>query len=267
MKKLMKNLMELLIEEEKQNFPLEREIANNKGVLGGNEVASEEDSIELVAPSAEADKSEDNIEERPMKKRRKLQRSLASEVVDRRARLRARRLVPTRMRTASMHSYMRDARTEDEWSSEWLPLDVPMDDHLEEGEEREDETETEPLELNKLAVESNSVEELLGRVVAEEWDEQLWVKELECAELWRSLLDEKYIHKKKEIECKDLLVDINNAQKVIVELRGTLELLRKGFERKFKRPEELTANLAARDQLHVTKLASRAKELVDCKAV
>ncbi|OAE33767.1 hypothetical protein AXG93_4361s1000 [Marchantia polymorpha subsp. ruderalis] len=95
------------------------------------------------------------------------------------------------------------ARTEDEWPSrkdlrpsEWRPLDEPMNGPLEKGKEREDETETETLgqclwpseqtltpsaedlwpsgketsdvsaQLEEPTVESNSVVELLERVVA-----------------------------------------------------------------------------------------------------
>lgn len=39
----------------------EREIANNEGVLGGNEVASKENNIKPAPPSAEVDKSDEDI--------------------------------------------------------------------------------------------------------------------------------------------------------------------------------------------------------------
>lgn len=49
--------MGLLTAVEQESFPLKRKIADDEGVLGGNEVASEEDNIEPAPPSAEADKS------------------------------------------------------------------------------------------------------------------------------------------------------------------------------------------------------------------
>ncbi|OAE20016.1 hypothetical protein AXG93_2584s1000 [Marchantia polymorpha subsp. ruderalis] len=49
--------MGLLTVVEQESFPLKRKIADDEGVLGGNEVASEEDNIEPAPPSAEADKS------------------------------------------------------------------------------------------------------------------------------------------------------------------------------------------------------------------
>lgn len=50
-----------------------------------------------------------------------------------------------------------------------------------------------------------------------------------------------------------------------MELQDKLELSRKEFERELKRVKKLTATLAARDQSHTTKLALKAKELLDCK--
>lgn len=64
--------MGLLTAREQEKFSLEREIANDKVVLGGNEVANEEENIETALPSAEADMSEEDIEERSAKKRQKL---------------------------------------------------------------------------------------------------------------------------------------------------------------------------------------------------
>ncbi|OAE19013.1 hypothetical protein AXG93_2839s1080 [Marchantia polymorpha subsp. ruderalis] len=95
--------------------------------------------------------------------------------------------------------------------------------------------------------------------------EQLRQKKLECAGLRRSSAAEKDLHTKSELECKGLWVDISNAQKVTVELQDKLELSRKEFERELKRVKKLTATLAARDQSHSTKLALKAKELLDCK--
>ncbi|OAE21909.1 hypothetical protein AXG93_3988s1150 [Marchantia polymorpha subsp. ruderalis] len=103
--------------------------------------------------------------------------------------------------------------------------------------------------------------------ILQERDEKLQHKEFECAKLRRSLTAEKYLHTKSELECKDLRLNISNAQKVMVELRDKLELSQKVFARKFKRTEELTATLKARDQSHAVDLALKAKELQDCKAV
>lgn len=86
-------------------------------------------------------------------------------------------------------------------------------------------------------------------------------------ELWRSLATEKYLQTKTELECKDLRVYINNAQKVTVELDDKLDLSQKEFASKFKRTDELTvnltANLAARDQSHAAELVLKAKELAE----
>ncbi|OAE32311.1 hypothetical protein AXG93_2190s1310 [Marchantia polymorpha subsp. ruderalis] len=71
---------------------------------------------------------------------------------------------------------------------------------------------------------------------------------------------------KYEIEYVGLSIDINNAQKVIVELQDKLKFSQKRFAREFKRAEELTTTLATRDQSHGAKLALKAKELQDSKA-
>lgn len=49
-----------------------------------------------------------------------------------------------------------------------------------------------------------------------ERDEQLWQKELECAELPRSLATEKNLHAKVELEFTALRIDINNEQSIMV---------------------------------------------------
>lgn len=95
--------MRLLTGAEQKKFLLEMEIADAKGAVGGNEVACEEDNVAPALPLAEADKSEDKIEERP-KKRRKLQRVMTSEMVDQRAGLRVRRSVPTKMRSTDVRA-------------------------------------------------------------------------------------------------------------------------------------------------------------------
>ncbi|OAE33586.1 hypothetical protein AXG93_978s1000 [Marchantia polymorpha subsp. ruderalis] len=84
--------MGLLTTAEQKKFLLKREIADDKGALEGNEVASEENDIALALPSAEADKSENEINERP-KKKKKLQRVATSEILDQRAGLRVQRSI------------------------------------------------------------------------------------------------------------------------------------------------------------------------------
>ncbi|OAE28895.1 hypothetical protein AXG93_2255s1280 [Marchantia polymorpha subsp. ruderalis] len=193
--------MGLLTAAKQEKFLLEREIADDKGVLRDNEVANEENNIEPASSSVEVDKLKDDIVERSAKKRRKLQKSLTLEMVGRRVGLLARRQVPTRMRTSSVHS------------------------------------------CSKMKARCQRIEE---------------------EDSFSSLKD---LHMKKELECKDLKVDINYAHKVTVELRDKLELFQKEFARKFKRVEELMASQAAQDQLHATKLALKTKELIDCEVV
>ncbi|OAE28896.1 hypothetical protein AXG93_2255s1290 [Marchantia polymorpha subsp. ruderalis] len=67
---------------EQKRFLLEREIANDEGVLKVNEIAGEENNIEPAPPLAKAEKSVDDIKERPVLKRRKLQRITTSKMVD-----------------------------------------------------------------------------------------------------------------------------------------------------------------------------------------
>ncbi|OAE18268.1 hypothetical protein AXG93_723s1200 [Marchantia polymorpha subsp. ruderalis] len=155
---------------------------------------------------------------------------------------------------------VRDAGTKNEWSLEWGPLDVPMNGLLEEGEEREDETETEPsgqclcpskqppapsaedlqpsgktkakvAAAAKVAETVASLTSKCATVTATlmKRDEQLQMKELECAELQRKLAAEEYLHTKKELECKALRIDITNAQKLTVEICKKLKLSRKRF--------------------------------------
>ncbi|OAE26731.1 hypothetical protein AXG93_2643s1010 [Marchantia polymorpha subsp. ruderalis] len=100
----------------------------------------------------------------------------------------------------------------------------------------------------------------------QEQEERLRQSELECAELRKSLAAEKHLHSKAELESMDLRIDFSTAQKVTVELRDKVEVLRRGIERELERAEYLTATLATRDQLHAAKLAAKAKELADSEA-
>ncbi|OAE19797.1 hypothetical protein AXG93_1995s1020 [Marchantia polymorpha subsp. ruderalis] len=285
--------MRLLTGAEQKKFLLEMEIADAKGAVGGNEVACEEDNVAPALPLAEADKSEDKIEERP-KKRRKLQRVMTSEMVDQRAGLRVRR-------DGSGSSGNRRRMAFGEMPSEWRFLTVSMDGSLEEGKEQG--------ELVEMAIEPNSLKKLMDRVVADvertvakqqampsdhvsselvrsrtrakvaafveivervasltskcatvkatlqEREKRLRPKELECAELWKSLAAEKYLHTKAKLEYVGLRVDISNAHKVTVELRNKVEVFRKKLERELKRAEELTTTLATRIQSHAPELA------------
>ncbi|OAE28897.1 hypothetical protein AXG93_2255s1300 [Marchantia polymorpha subsp. ruderalis] len=92
--------MGVLTSAELKKFPLERKIAGDEGELGDNEVSSEEYNIASTPPSIKADKLENDIKERPTKKR-KLQRVTTLEIVDQRAGLWAQRHVPTRMRSTN----------------------------------------------------------------------------------------------------------------------------------------------------------------------
>lgn len=58
--------------------------------MGENEVVSKDDDVELARPSAEVDMSDDDVEEQFVKRRKRLQTSSASEIVDRRSGLRTR---------------------------------------------------------------------------------------------------------------------------------------------------------------------------------
>ncbi|OAE31248.1 hypothetical protein AXG93_1962s1050 [Marchantia polymorpha subsp. ruderalis] len=62
--------MGLLSAAEQKRFLFERKIVDDEGMLGVNEVASEKDNIAHAPPSTEANKSEDDIEERSVKKRK-----------------------------------------------------------------------------------------------------------------------------------------------------------------------------------------------------
>lgn len=105
------------------------------------------------------------------------------------------------------------------------------------------------------------------KATLQEREKRLQQKELECAELQKSLVVEKDLHLKAKLEYVGLWVDINNAQKVTVELRDKVEVFQKGFERELKHAEELTATLATRDQLQAAELTLKAKELQDCEVV
>ncbi|OAE19090.1 hypothetical protein AXG93_2062s1010 [Marchantia polymorpha subsp. ruderalis] len=89
---------------------------------------SVKDDIALALPSAEADKLEDEIEERP-KKKRKLQRVTISEIIDQRAGLRVRRSIPTKMRSANVRALSK-------MKSRWLQIEKK-------GEEQGGDTEVE----------------------------------------------------------------------------------------------------------------------------
>lgn len=58
--------------------------SEEEGVLGGNKVVSEDDNVESAWLSAEVDISNENVEEPPMKRRRRFVTPSALEDVDRR---------------------------------------------------------------------------------------------------------------------------------------------------------------------------------------
>ncbi|OAE31241.1 hypothetical protein AXG93_2356s1060 [Marchantia polymorpha subsp. ruderalis] len=147
--------MELLTEGENQEFLLEREIVGleYEGVLRENEVVSDDDDVEPAQPLDKVDMSDDDIEERPAKRRRKLHTHLASEVVRLRSGLQTKRLAPARMRMTNAHARKKEAEMEDEWPSakdlqplKWQTLDGPMKRPIVEDEEGEEETEIETLD-------------------------------------------------------------------------------------------------------------------------
>ncbi|OAE31345.1 hypothetical protein AXG93_4510s1210 [Marchantia polymorpha subsp. ruderalis] len=98
----------LLTKEENLKFLLEIKIVGleYEEVLEGNEVVSDDDDVEPTLPLAKDDMSDEDIEERPMKRQRKLQTPSASEVVGRHTGLRTWRSAPVRMRSTS--TYARD---------------------------------------------------------------------------------------------------------------------------------------------------------------
>ncbi|OAE21655.1 hypothetical protein AXG93_3121s1040 [Marchantia polymorpha subsp. ruderalis] len=114
--------MGLLTIAKQKKFPLKTEIADDKGALGGNEVATEEDDIVLALPSANVDKLEHGVEEH-QNKRRKLQSVTTSELINQRAELR------------------------------WRPLTMPAKDPLEEREEQEGDTEEQEKRLQQSELE------------------------------------------------------------------------------------------------------------------
>ncbi|OAE31884.1 hypothetical protein AXG93_2834s1150 [Marchantia polymorpha subsp. ruderalis] len=75
--------MGLLTEAEKRKFPLEKEIAgsDDESVSGDNEVVNDENNIEHALPSAEVDKSKDDIEEQLAKRQQKLQMHSALKII------------------------------------------------------------------------------------------------------------------------------------------------------------------------------------------
>ncbi|OAE18803.1 hypothetical protein AXG93_3643s1000 [Marchantia polymorpha subsp. ruderalis] len=75
--------------------------SEDKGVLGGNEVVSDDDDVEPALPSAEVDMFDEDFKEPLVKRQRKLQTHSTSEVVSQRTGLRTRKPVTTRMRTTS----------------------------------------------------------------------------------------------------------------------------------------------------------------------
>ncbi|OAE22454.1 hypothetical protein AXG93_3348s1120 [Marchantia polymorpha subsp. ruderalis] len=85
-------------------------------------------------------------------------------------------------------------------------------------------------------------------VTLQEIEAQLQAKESECIDFWRKLAVENSLCTQIKLECKDIRVDIGNAQKVTVELRDRLKLSRTGFEKVSRCVEELTSTLTARDQ-------------------
>ncbi|OAE22388.1 hypothetical protein AXG93_2318s1350 [Marchantia polymorpha subsp. ruderalis] len=89
--------------------------------------------------------------------------------------------------------------------------------------------------------------------------------ELQCAELRRSLIVEKYLRATSELECMSFCVDIGNARKATIDLQDKLEASRVvAFNEESGRVDELTADLEKHDQLHDAELALKAKELQDC---
>lgn len=73
-------------------------------MLGGNEVVKDDDDVEPTLPLIEVDMSDDDIEERPTKRQRKLQTPSALEVVRQRTGLGTRIPAHVRMRTTSTHA-------------------------------------------------------------------------------------------------------------------------------------------------------------------
>lgn len=82
------------------------------------------------------------------------------------------------------------------------------------------------------------------KVTLQEREKQLRKKELEYAELQKSLAAEKDLHKTAELEFVGIRVDIINAHEVMVGLQDKVQVFRKNFERELKHAEELTVTLA-----------------------
>ncbi|OAE32993.1 hypothetical protein AXG93_673s1710 [Marchantia polymorpha subsp. ruderalis] len=132
-------------------IPPREEIADDEEVLGVNEVVNEKHNIELAPPSAKADKLEEDIEERPTKKRRKLQRTTTLEIMG-----------------PLEEGKEREVETEIETSDQCLrSLEQPPATSIEDLWPSGKETSDMSTMLKESAVKPNSVEELLDRMMAE----------------------------------------------------------------------------------------------------
>ncbi|OAE36019.1 hypothetical protein AXG93_838s1050 [Marchantia polymorpha subsp. ruderalis] len=98
-------------------------------------------------------------------------------------------------------------------------------------------------------------------------EKRLWKSESECAALQKSLAAEKELWKTLEKVCGSLGSDIETTQKATIDLQERLEASRMAFNKDSRRVDELTADLAKRDQSHAAELAAKAKELAECEAV
>ncbi|OAE34552.1 hypothetical protein AXG93_1247s1250 [Marchantia polymorpha subsp. ruderalis] len=124
--------------------------------------------------------------------------------------------------------------------SEWRSLDVSMDGPSEEGEEQEDETETKS-RINVFGLRSNH-QQIQPKIFS------LRIIDFDCGEGPSA-------EEPKTAELSEADVWSDRIVSFVRDLR------------EFKRTEELTAILAARNQSHAAELARRAKELADCEAV